>query len=655
MAQGLASLGRGGDSMLVHMSPSEVGALNKIAMATGGQLTRNPHTGLYEAGWLSSLLPMLAGGVATLFTGGMAAPLLAGAVTGAFTGDKKMPLWARLGLGALGGYGGAGLAGSLIGGATQAGTQAAAEGLKTAAESGATNLGEAAAATGADTSGIAGALGQDTAELAQTPLSSVADAAQAAPGAAEGVEGIAQIPGFGPVDIMPPSGAVTGAEEGVNGAAWAGPEAKAAMAQAAAAPPTPVFNTASPQLYLPEINSAGRVTGQMLAGADGTLAAPVSNSQLLAQGIRGLGTEQGRNAVMANLGKTAFGAKGIAAASAAPFLMNPQETLKSDQQQPWYYTAAPGQGSLYNPGVVNPNIAKLGYLPAGQSAFIGQQWNPGVFTHTFPGMPQEPSQTIGAKKGGLMGLRHFDQGGVTTPAPSMSNTLSNMNDYYKNMLGNASSQNAMTPTITTPPPDAMNAYLARATQMVTPQPYSQLTVADVTPATPNNPIPAKGIPADGSAWLNAIRNFGGMGGMSPYTNPDTHTTTTYPSYSYDPQTGQYTQTGGGERGWAAGIHMAQGGLADLTPNYAAGGKLLHGHGDGMSDSIPAVITGHKPQRAALADGEFVVPADVVSHLGNGSTNAGAKRLYAMMDKVRRARTGNPKQGKQINPDKFMPA
>ena len=89
--------------------------------------------------------------------------------------------------------------------------------------------------------------------------------------------------------------------------------------------------------------------------------------------------------------------------------------------------------------------------------------------------------------------------------------------------------------------------------------------------------------------------------------------------------------------------------------YAAGGRLLRGPGDGMSDSIPAVIGGAKPQRAALADGEFVIPADVVSHLGNGSTEAGSKRLYSMMDKVRKARTGNPKQGKQINPDRFMPA
>ena len=99
---------------------------------------------------------------------------------------------------------------------------------------------------------------------------------------------------------------------------------------------------------------------------------------------------------------------------------------------------------------------------------------------------------------------------------------------------------------------------------------------------------------------------------------------------------------------------AQGGIASLG-HYSDGGRLLKGPGDGMSDSIPAVIHGEKPQPAALADGEFVVPADVVSHLGNGSTDAGSKMLYKMLDKVRQARTGNPKQGKQIDPEKFMPA
>lgn len=88
--------------------------------------------------------------------------------------------------------------------------------------------------------------------------------------------------------------------------------------------------------------------------------------------------------------------------------------------------------------------------------------------------------------------------------------------------------------------------------------------------------------------------------------------------------------------------------------YASGSvpRLLKGPGDGMSDDIPASIDGRQPAR--LADGEFVIPADVVSGLGNGSTDAGAKHLHKMMTDVRKARTGNPKQGKQIQAEKFMP-
>jgi hypothetical protein len=87
--------------------------------------------------------------------------------------------------------------------------------------------------------------------------------------------------------------------------------------------------------------------------------------------------------------------------------------------------------------------------------------------------------------------------------------------------------------------------------------------------------------------------------------------------------------------------------------YSDGGRMLKGPGDGMSDSIPATIGKRQPAR--LADGEFVVPADVVSHLGNGSTDAGAKRLYAMMDKVRKARTGKKKQAPAVKASKYMPA
>lgn len=94
--------------------------------------------------------------------------------------------------------------------------------------------------------------------------------------------------------------------------------------------------------------------------------------------------------------------------------------------------------------------------------------------------------------------------------------------------------------------------------------------------------------------------------------------------------------------------MAAGGVAGL----AHGGRYLHGSTDGMADKLDTTIDG--TQAAKLSHGEFVIPADVVSHLGNGNSTAGADVLYKMMDRVRKARTGNPKQGKQINPEKFMP-
>jgi hypothetical protein len=95
--------------------------------------------------------------------------------------------------------------------------------------------------------------------------------------------------------------------------------------------------------------------------------------------------------------------------------------------------------------------------------------------------------------------------------------------------------------------------------------------------------------------------------------------------------------------------FAAGGLASLPKSR---GYYLGGATDGMADQIPATIDG--TQQAALSDGEFVIPADVVSHLGNGNSDAGAKQLYSMMDRVRQARTGRQEQGRKIAPNKFLP-
>jgi hypothetical protein len=103
------------------------------------------------------------------------------------------------------------------------------------------------------------------------------------------------------------------------------------------------------------------------------------------------------------------------------------------------------------------------------------------------------------------------------------------------------------------------------------------------------------------------------------------------------------------------IQMAEGGSAHLG-DYSDGGHLLRGPGDGVSDSIPATIGGRRPAR--LADGEFVVPARIVSELGNGSTEAGARKLYAMMGRVQSARgktTGKDRVAANTKADRYLPA
>jgi len=117
------------------------------------------------------------------------------------------------------------------------------------------------------------------------------------------------------------------------------------------------------------------------------------------------------------------------------------------------------------------------------------------------------------------------------------------------------------------------------------------------------------------------------------------------AYSYNADNQQYTK-------------MANGGISDAynLGGYSDGGRLLRGPGDGVSDSIPAVIG--KKQPARLADGEFVVPARIVSELGNGSTEAGARRLYAMMDRIQKARgstVGKGRVAKNSRAERYLPA
>ena len=168
----------------------------------------------------------------------------------------------------------------------------------------------------------------------------------------------------------------------------------------------------------------------------------------------------------------------------------------------------------------------------------------------------------------------------------------------------------------------------------------------------------KGLAPDGKGTVGDVFKYG-FAGTSPLLAQEPYKykkkTGQIKNYNYDPGTQDVAYRTGArgedtdELRYFRPRFFAMGGLANLNNRS----EYLRGMGDGMRDTIPANID--NVQEAALSDGEFVIPADVVSHLGNGSSNAGAKRLYAMMDNIRKERTGKEKQAPAVNVNKIMPA
>lgn len=486
-AKGLASLGRGQDSMLVHMTPGEVKGLQQLALSAGGSLTINPHTGLPEAGFLSSLLPMVAAAAGTYF-GGPLGGMAAGALTGGIT-NQQNPLMGAI-LGGISGYGMSGIGDALSGLGSEAAKEAAAKSLVSEASTNA-------------------------------------------------------------------------AAEGLTLPSWYGDAAAKTVA-------------------------------------------PTAQASMLS-GVERLGTGEGWSALKDNLGGWKGTAKTVGMA-AAPLALYGLGTLNKQN------TLAPGTGAQaaptqfyntkYSPGVRNPRFG----IP-GEPYFLGQGYGPGVYAAEGGLMNASPNAYPGARITQNMeegGVASFAAGGDTRFA-GVDGTFTPAADYYTNLLNTPQQAPQAQAGI-----GGLNDYLNNLNASF-----------QYTPTTPT---------------ASQIQNTNGNGWVyDPATqtfNPaqaTTQTTDINPAQVVTPP--ERTGDAGG---------FAGGGLADL-PEYAAGGKLLRGPGDGMSDSIPAVIKGERPQRAALADGEFVISSDVVSALGSGSTDAGAKRLYQMMDRVRKHAHGTKKQ------------
>ena len=206
-------------------------------------------------------------------------------------------------------------------------------------------------------------------------------------------------------------------------------------------------------------------------------------------------------------------------------------------------------------------------------------------------------------------------------------------------------------------------YTATRSQLPIPQTTTvpAMPATSVTPAREAYTIPRR--PGSGGVtYFSPMQYSGGQSGVvsnlgaantpvTPVTTPDPYV------YQSENTVGNFhTVDGGLATGGIAGLNTRGRPRNPYKPQPQSQPRLLSGPGDGVSDSIPATITGKKgTQAAALADGEFVLPARAVSELGNGSTQAGAKKLYAMMDRINKSRTKSKNIAADTKADRHLPA
>lgn len=287
------------------------------------------------------------------------------------------------------------------------------------------------------------------------------------------------------------------------------------------------------------------------------------------------------------------------------------------------------------------NTMNTGYYKLDPSKFQPTRMQPttplGGFKPTYPDYVANPYQpTQGYAQGGIAS---FSTGGDAMSKYRDYQDTAQMLNSYESMLtgqpamGGSYAQQPVPSYISNPTIPADNQLIDANTKGMSPYDAAKYRLAQ--------------------SYANAGAPTNAGIGLANRANPSYGQVNTDPAMVQAAMAAQQQQVQGAAQGGIMGY--AGGGQTEYSlGGYADGGnpRLLKGPGDGMSDNIPATIAGRQPAR--LADGEFVVPADVVSHLGNGSTDAGAKKLHGMMDKVRMSRTGKKKQAPQVKTDKFIP-
>jgi hypothetical protein len=716
-AQGIAALGRYGDTTLMHMRPDEVEQLTAISRANGGDITINPDTGMPEAflgDFFSALLPTAAGLAAgAAFPGApFLAPALAGGTT-AFLQGKRDPL--SIGMGALSGYGGAQLGSTLSGfGATKAATPELAGTAEIAGGAGGTPVADVATtgstigATGGTTAG-ANAFGQ---EQFISPFTQ---------------QGAANA--FGNVQNV--TGALNPTLPATAGATYAGPTG---MAQTLPTPPTPAYRGPVSSAPRPNFGAApSSPKDQLSAMADYTGDTSMMQSKRLGsfeEGIdlgRGLAkTGKGFEAAMQDpMGYLKYAGDGSAlmggVKTALPFAgagleayqkgiyedlptyeastagrYDPTRTLNLGMDTGLRLLAQGGQVKKYQMGgnvMVNASptyalgspysqfpqgggappeeygIVDVGgnfvktsdkpsdglmsktsyfetykfkdpdYTPEKQEDSSGGDFearaglqgaaggiNPAVALQAAQGYADSQQSDLNQQGLGTLktggSVRRFQMGG-TTAEENKQNIQSMYGEPGKTTAEQNLSRDAIQEAGTVVTQQMGNDLTKKAGET-----FSKLPV----------------VPGD------ANNNMAKILGVAMQSNPQAFTVV--PNTSTTPQglTALNLNTGRQE----PTMGMAAGGITGLTPDD---GKMLNGNGDGVSDEIPAMIEGE--QEAALSDGEFIVPARIVSELGNGSSDAGAQKLYTMIDRIQAARSktmgDNKEYAKDTNAERYLPA
>ena len=708
VANHLAQKGRGPDSTLVHMSNREVAGLQALAKRHGGELSVNPDTGLPEAGFLDSILPTIAGAGLTYFSGGAISPLMAAGIVGGISALDSKDLSKGL-MAGLGAYGGAGLTEGLMGvGASELGREAAAS--QTLAEQTA-NAGAgrgayipddaiARAATPSNFDKLGAGAGQLFSNPGQTletigggsgyKAAGILGAAAAPMLADEMVETTTEAPEQSrgmirpytysrqqvPQDYQGQQGNMGSRERRYFNEGYTAGDPYAAAGGGLVALASGGYtnqNIFRPTTPLPENNmyGASRDAYDYLMGVNPTSGGGQTRPYDPNYPINDIRIDDGKN-LNPNTPKTGKGRYEFDPVT-RQYKWVPDPITPVDVAAPVFENPmqAGGGGGGYGttPEGRAEREARMDKLRAelGEEGYAKRNdWIGDMFSNSTFGVA---GKLIGKGVNAVQTYYRENELKDIYAKEAEAEAARKRQELLKEIeLGNQSIYGTPVESRTAPvTPDSEQVQQAIAdtnfagmdrgstpTQERTPDTQAVQNAINRTDfsgmdrgSTPAPPAPTPSAPSGESNPGDSGRGGGGANRDGGYGGGG------------DGAAGR-GEPGGDRGGWGRGGGYAHGGIANLHQynlgSYSDGGRLLKGPGDGVSDSIPATIGRGQPAR--LADGEFVIPARIVSELGNGSTDAGARELYKMMDRIqagRRKTVGKKQVAKNSKAVRHLPA